>query len=61
MGNSKRAWTYFYMSYSEDKREVATLIKLFEKDVPIVFKDVQHFVANNMFIYLGKDSFSRKF
>ncbi|CAK81196.1 unnamed protein product (macronuclear) [Paramecium tetraurelia] len=61
MGNSKRAWTYFYMSYSEDKREVATLIKLFEKDVPIVFKDVQHFVANNMFVYLGKDSFSRKF
>lgn len=40
MGNSKRAWTYFYMSYSEEKREVATLIKLFEKDVPIVFKDV---------------------
>ncbi|CAD8190751.1 unnamed protein product [Paramecium octaurelia] len=61
MGNSKRAWTYIYISYSEDKREVATLIKLFEKDDPVVFKDVQHFVANNMFVYLGKDSFSRKF
>lgn len=30
MGASKKAWTYLYMSYSEDKREVNTLIKLFE-------------------------------
>jgi len=61
LGASKKAWAYIYMGYSEELREIHSLLHLFEEDKPIIFKGVHHYVPNYVGIYVGKDPLSKKF
>ena len=59
LGDSRHAWSYIYMGYSQTLQEIHVLIHLFNKDQPIIFKSIQHFVPHFIGIYVGKDPFAR--
>ena len=61
LGEFTHSWIYVYMGYDELTREVSCLLKFPRHDETFILTGIQHFVADVVGVFVGRDVYRQPF